>query len=539
MNVDVFMSYARVDCEVADRVAVSLQEADIEVWWDALLVPGETFDERIQEVVAAAKVIVGILSPSSLSSDWVRWELSQAITNGLHVVPLLVDGACPEDLPPPLSLVHCLVLPDLAPARLRESAERIRQAVDAVGQRIARRGSRDRDARRRLAQAATETARRAREIKRKNRGLSVHLARADQEEAGYSASRGFAALLRERVLSLAITSPDSGKLYLLGCDPRGKLSVDESDFDGPTGVCVNGGSLTLASRMTLHTLENVLRPEQLYEGRFSHCFVARRSHFLGELAPHDLVTATDGRALFVSSRYSCVATASRVHSFEMVWKPSFVTEVVAEDRCHLNGLVLRNGELAYATAFGESNSIDGWRQAVRGGGVVLCVRSDEVICSGLTMPHSPRVHEGRLWLLNSGAGDLGIVRTAASGANAFEPVASLPGFSRGLAFDGDLAFVGLSRPRFESFEGLELQDRLGGEPEARTGIAVVDLRSRECVEWFWLEGEAREVYDVVTLRGVSCPTALPSDAEQASGLVTMESAPDEGSARSRAARSAG
>ena len=151
LNVDVFISYARVDREVADRIAASLHEADVAVWWDALLLPGETFDERIQTVVAEAKVFVGILSPTSLLSDWVRWELSQAIANGLHVIPVLVDGVVPEDLPPTLSLVDSIVLSDLDPARLRASAERVRMVVEALRRRTIHRGDQDRDARRRLA----------------------------------------------------------------------------------------------------------------------------------------------------------------------------------------------------------------------------------------------------------------------------------------------------------------------------------------------------------------------------------------------------
>jgi uncharacterized protein (TIGR03032 family) len=314
---------------------------------------------------------------------------------------------------------------------------------------------------------------------------------------------------------------------MIGCDPRDELSVHEAEFDEPTGIRASGGGIRVATRVAIHVLENVLRSDQVHDGRYSHCFVARRSHFIGAMAPHDLAIAGDGRTFFVSSRYSCVATLSPIHSFQLVWKPDFVTEVVAEDRCHLNGLVLDDGEPAYATAFGESNSIDGWREGVDGTGVVLGIRSGEVVCRGLTMPHSPRLHEGRLWLLNSGSGELGVSPLAASATTSFEPIASLPGYTRGLTFHGDLAFVGVSRPRDDSFAGLALHDRLtnDGHP-ARTGVAIVDIRSGRCVEWLWLEGEAREVYDVAVLPGVRCPAALPSQSQQALGLVTMERSPE-------------
>ena len=522
--VDVFMSYARVDHQIADRIAASLIDADCNVWWDALLVPGDIFDEKIQEVVSTAKIIVGVLSPNSLASDWVRWELSQAITNGLHVIPILTKGVEPEDLAPPLSLVHAIVLPDLEEVGLGDCASHIRRAVDVVGQRASHRKGGDREARSRLAQAATETARRARTIKHKNQSRALNKTLASGPlEIGYSASSGLAKMLQAKNISLAITSPDADKLYLVGSDQNGDLSVSETDAEGATGISVSGDSFTVAARTALHTFENVLQPEHLYDGRFSHCFVARRSDFVGELGLHDIATAADGQMFFVSTRYSCIAKLSSVHSFQLVWKPDFVTQVVAEDRCHLNGLALVKGTPAFATACNESDTIDGWRANVNGGGVVIAIPSGEILCRGLSMPHSPRFHEDQLWLLNSGTGELGVLQTDACGTNRFEALASLPGFARGLAFHKDVAFVGLSRPRYDSFAGLDLHHRLGENSNgSRTGVAVINTLSGKCVEWFWLEGEAQEVYDVAVLSSVRCPTALPSHSDEAFGLITME-----------------
>jgi uncharacterized protein (TIGR03032 family) len=519
LSVDVFISYARVDDEAADRIAVALQTVGLEVWWDAMLQPGEVFDEKIQNVVAEAKVFVGVLSPTSLLSDWVRWELSQAVTNGLHVIPMLVDGLAPEQLAPPLSLVHAIMIPELEPGVLREAAVQTSSVVRALRRRVTGDSVRDRDARSRLAQAAAATASQANHIRQRN-------GRAERDSqparrSGLSASPGFAGLLDSLELSLAITSPDGGQLFFVGCDSTGELSIAAADFDGPTGVCASDGSLVLATRNAIVTLRNVLHPEQLYGGRFSHLFVARTSQFLGALSPHDVAIADD--IYFVSSRYSCVAAPSSIHSFSLEWLPSFVTEVVPEDRCHLNGLAVENGELAYATAFGVSNSIDGWRDGRVGGGVALSIRTGEIVCEGLTMPHSPRVHDDRLWLLNSGAGQLGCVRTASSGVGIFEVVASVPGFARGLALVGPFAFCGVSRSRHESFAGLELDDRFAGDhPEARTGVAVIDTRSGDCIEWLWLEGASREVYDIVALPGVRSATAFPADSTEALGLVTMD-----------------
>ncbi|HWP66732.1 MAG TPA: DUF4915 domain-containing protein, partial [Candidatus Limnocylindria bacterium] len=86
-------------------------------------------------------------------------------------------------------------------------------------------------------------------------------------------------------------------------------------------------------------------------------------------------------------------------------------------------------------------------------GVVFSGATGEVVARGLTRPHSARLHRGRLWVDDSGYGRVGVVATGA-----FEPVATLPGWTRGLAFAGDVAFVGTSRvlPRFHQYApGLE------------------------------------------------------------------------------------
>ena len=113
-------------------------------------------------------------------------------------------------------------------------------------------------------------------------------------------------------------------------------------------------------------------------------------------------------------------------------------------RCHLNGLALVDGEPAYVTAVSRSDVPSGWRERRQDGGCVIDVRSNEVILTGLSMPHSPRWYRGKLWLLNSGTGDFGYVDEK---TGAFEPLAFCPGYLRGLAFHGDCAVVGLSLER--------------------------------------------------------------------------------------------
>ena len=113
--------------------------------------------------------------------------------------------------------------------------------------------------------------------------------------------------------------------------------------------------------------------------------------------------------------------------------------------------------------------------------------------------------DGKLWVLNSGRGELCRVDEE---TGAREVVTFLPGFARGLAFHGPYAFVGLSLPRDGSFSGLELDGELAKrDAEPWCGVQIVDTRNGNIVEWIRLKGEVRELFDVFVLPGVSCPKA--------------------------------
>ena len=218
------------------------------------------------------------------------------------------------------------------------------------------------------------------------------------------------------------------------------------------------------------SFENVLAPNERINDAFDACFVPRNFRLTGDLDLHDVGVDADGTPIFVNTRFNCLATASARHSFRPIWKPPFISGLLDGDKCHLNGLAMRDGRPAYVTAVSRSDVIDGWRDRRADGGVVIDVASGAVVCEGLSMPHSPRIHRGDLWLLNSGTGDLGIVEGLGEGAGRFAPRAFCPGFLRGLALIDKYAVVGLSKPRYKRFEGLALDERLQ-KADAIRGVA--------------------------------------------------------------------
>jgi len=252
--------------------------------------------------------------------------------------------------------------------------------------------------------------------------------------------------------------------------------------------------------------------------------VPRELFVTGELDAHDVGQLKDGRIVFVNTTHNCLATTSDRHSFTPLWKPPFVSKIVKEDRCHLNGLAMEDAVPRYVTAVSKSDTIDGWRDRRFDGGIIIDVATGEIVIGGLSMPHSPRVYNGKLYVLNSGAGELGWIERAEKAQDAkFHKVAFCPGFVRGLSFHGKFAFVGLSKPRYERFEGLALDKKLAdADSEAWCGVQVIDLDTGACVHWFRIDGPVGELYDLAVVPGVMRAMSLSFASNEVMGLITHD-----------------
>jgi uncharacterized protein (TIGR03032 family) len=339
-------------------------------------------------------------------------------------------------------------------------------------------------------------------------------------EVAFTASRQFTAWLAEQRLSLAFTTYQVGKLFLIGLQPNGRLSIFERTFSRCMGLCADRDSLWMTSLYQLWRFENALAPGQAHQG-YDRLYVPQVGYTTGDLDIHDVAVDADGGVVFVNTLFSCLATTSERHSFRPVWKPPFVGKLAAEDRCHLNGLAMEDGAPRYVTAVSRSDVADGWRDRRDDGGCVVDVATGEVLAGGLSMPHSPRLHDGRLWLLDSGTGFLGTVDRRSGG---FDPVTFCPGYLRGLAFHGDFAVVGLSKCRENrTFSGLKLDRNLAErDAEPRCGLMVIDTRSGDIVHWLRIEGIVEELYDVAVLPGLVRPMALGFKTDEIRRTITVD-----------------
>ena len=316
----------------------------------------------------------------------------------------------------------------------------------------------------------------------------------------------FPDLLDHLGISLLVTTYQAGKLVILRPD-NGVLNTHFRGFNKPMGLALAGDRLAIGAGIEIWEYHNVsavarrLEPE----GKHDACFLPRSGHVTGNVLIHEMAWH-DGELWFVNTRFSCLCTLDPWHSFVPRWRPAFISGVAPDDRCHLNGLGFTPDGRCLVTALGETDSPDGWRAAKGDGGILMDAGRGLVLVDGLAMPHSPRVHNGRLWLLESGTGTFGYIDER---AGRYEPIAALPGFTRGLSFHGDYAFIGLSQVRESAvFSGLPITEQAA---ERNCGVWVVDLRSGQTVAFVKFEDALQEIFAVQVVPQVRFPELFNDD----------------------------
>jgi uncharacterized protein (TIGR03032 family) len=324
---------------------------------------------------------------------------------------------------------------------------------------------------------------------------------ATERAINFEYSRDFPRVLSHLGASLVVSTYQAGKLAVVGVDPGGALSLSFHNFERAMGIAVR------PDRMAVGTLAQVwylraapqIAPQLVPPGRYDACFLARSSHMTGDIQIHDMAWA--GEELWVvNTLFSCLCTLDDANSFVPRWSPPFVTALAAEDRCHLNGMAMSDGRPKYVTALAETDTAQGWRPNKATSGCLIEVATGRTVARGFAMPHSPRLHQGRLWLLDSGTGRLLAINPMDGQTTA---VAEQPGYLRGMALLGQFAFVGLSKIRETStFGGVPIAER---RESLRCGVGVIDLNSGHNLAHLEFKSGVDEIFDVQILPGMRLP----------------------------------
>ena len=292
--------------------------------------------------------------------------------------------------------------------------------------------------------------------------------------------------LRARRICLAISTGESGKIITLGAGPSGLIVFDVS-CDSPGALLQTAAGLYVAAGSRVWRFDDVLTDGEFFRGADRLCLPGQ-CRATGAIGIQDLAAEDSGRLLVAASHFNCVARMNSRGDLKPIWRPSFIDNIVRENRCHLTGFCLREGALAYVTVTAASNAKDGWRQRQSGGGQVIDAATHRSVAEGLTLPHAPRLYRGRLWVLESGTGSLGWIDLE---HRRFEPFVQFPGFPRGLRFIGDHALVMTAQRR--------------GEGEGAAGIHWVNLKTGRTDHQLLLKGAITEAIDVAVIPGETVP----------------------------------
>jgi uncharacterized protein (TIGR03032 family) len=339
-------------------------------------------------------------------------------------------------------------------------------------------------------------------------------------KADYSGA--FVELLTKAKSSLIFSAYNSGYLGTVRADGA-SLDTSYRQMQKPMGIALSGSKLSISTEDSVigFQKQNGLASVVAKDAQFDAVFVPQSTVYTGNIAIHDMAygSAPGFEGLwFANTAFSCISRLDHELSFVPEWRPKWISSLAHENRCHLNGLAMVDGAPRYVTSLSQADTPGGWREYKGTGGVIVDIKTDRVIASGLSMPHSPRWHKNKLYFLESGKGSLALVDHRSGEVTT---IATLPGFTRGLAFIGDYALVGLSQVRDSAFKDLPVTS---SKKERNCGIWVVDIRSGKTVGTLKFEGVIQELFDIVVVENSSWPVIIDRIPQAAMAFVLSNAA---------------
>lgn len=334
----------------------------------------------------------------------------------------------------------------------------------------------------------------------------VNLAGAPPEPLRSVYTQNFREILNQCGISLVISTYQAGKVVLVRSDQQA-LNTHFRVFEQPMGIATDGDKMAVGAAYEVWEFRNVpaVAKKLVPFRKHDACYLPRDRHITGDIDVHEMAYCGDELWL-VNTRFSCLCTLDKKNSFVPRWRPSFISAYDLSDRCHLNGLGIRDQQPRYVTALGETNVGQGWRGNKRSGGILIDVQTNETLARGLSMPHSPRWYRDRLWVLESGRGNLSTFNFQ---TGKLDSVMQLPGFTRGLSFWGPLAFVGLSQVRETAvFSGLPITEQT---EERYCGVWVVNIETGQIIAFLRFEDAVQEIFAVSILPGIRYPDLINDD----------------------------
>jgi len=329
-------------------------------------------------------------------------------------------------------------------------------------------------------------------------------------------------LLQRLNCTIAVSTYQANKLVMISAKDENSLVQLPRQFSKPMGIAENKNTdqLALACKDEIVVFSNSQQLAHHYPRspqKYDALYMPRMTYHTGPLDIHDLCYGNDGKLFAVNTLFSCIVNIDDQFNFTPYWKPKFIDKLVSEDRCHLNGLALKDGVPKYASAFNQGNTHQSWREHVTKTGAIFDIETSEVVADGLAMPHSPRWFNNDLYVLLSATGEL--VRIDVN-TGKYDVVVKLNGFVRGMDLYKDYLFIGLSKLRKNSstFGKLPFADQAN-----EAGIMLVHLPTGSIAGNITYLSSLDEIYDIHILGDKIRPNILnTSRPDHKLGLMTPD-----------------
>ncbi len=314
-------------------------------------------------------------------------------------------------------------------------------------------------------------------------------------------------LLYKLNCSLVLSTYQAGKLIFLSPTKDEKIVQLPRHFEKVMGIAESseGNKLALACKDEVIVFSN--SPDLAYHypafpQKYDALYMPRLTYHTGAIDIHDLEFGKNESLYAVNTLFSCIIKLDDNYNFTPVWKPPFISDLVSEDRCHLNGMAMSDGKPKYVSAFGKGDSYQSWRENITSSGIIMDVERNEIIADNLGMPHTPRIFNGKLYCLLSATGELICIDEK---TGKYDVVFKTEGFVRGMSLIDDYLFIGLSKLRKNSstFSKLPFANKA-----TESGILIVHLPSGSLAGKITYLSSLDELYDVHTLKGKLRPNIL-------------------------------
>lgn len=323
-------------------------------------------------------------------------------------------------------------------------------------------------------------------------------------------------IFNELNATLLISTYQAGRVIAIGTEDGEKLTQIPFSFKKPMGIAIQDAKMAVATLDEVHFLSskgNIHEKKRTNPKNFDRFYVHRATYNTNRLDIHDIEFGK-GSLWGINTAFSCLCKFDINYSFVPKWKPPFISELMPEDRCHLNGLAMEDDLPKYVTALSQTDTKEGWRENIMGSGVLMEVPGGDIILEKLAMPHSPRIIEGELYVLESGTGKLLKVDPKNKKA---EVVYNFERFIRGLAYKDGLMFIGASKIRETSktFNGLDVK-----ENSKHAGVIVFDLKNKRVLGQIDYLTTVDEIFDVQLLDNCRKPAIINKGDDRIKEVIT-------------------